>query len=306
MKRVNKWLIDNFGYSKKEINGSIVMLLIICFSFVALHGYDYFKYASNEDSREKDLQVLEKWKAELKWKEEQVEKFVEAGNKSKLGAFRKFDPNKVSEEELLEMNLSAYLASNWNKYLQKGGKFSKESDILKLYGMDQAIYDELKPYLAIEKSLRKVIEVKEADVGVIKKVDLPIEKIDINLATSEQLQLVRGIGPAYSQRIVKYRNALGGFYSKSQLREVYGLNSETVDALWQRFDLDSTKCCAKLSLNAVVLDSLRKQPYISYSQAKALIAFRDQHGKLSSWTEVSEIKTIPDSVIQKLKPYFEF
>ena len=51
---------------------------------------------------------------------------------------------------------------------------------------------------------------------------------DLNTASAEDLQRVRGIGPTLSERIVKFRTRLGGFSENDQLKEVYGLTEEIV------------------------------------------------------------------------------
>jgi len=50
-----------------------------------------------------------------------------------------------------------------------------------------------------------------------------IKPISINKANAEELQAVRGIGPALAERIVNYRDANGGFKSLDQLKEVRGI-----------------------------------------------------------------------------------
>lgn len=303
MNPISQWLRENFGYSKKEINGSFVLLLIVWVSFLGIHAFDYYRYATNEYSPEKDLEVLGKWAAELKWAQKEVDKFVESREEALPLRPQPFDPNKVSRDELLAMNVPSYLASNWSKYVASGGKFFKKADVLKLYGMDSTTYEALEPYLAIEgqEFARNGPEMPKAEGPAEKR-----RMIDINVATPEELQKVRGIGPAFSKRIVKYRNALGGFHSRGQLLEVYGLPDSTAEAVWKKFMLDSAACCRKVLVNTVSFDSLRRQPYLSYNQARAIIAFRDQHGPFTDWSDLAEIKIIPDSTIQKLKPYFDF
>ena len=46
---------------------------------------------------------------------------------------------------------------------------------------------------------------------------------DFFASTVEDWQKLRGVGPSFSKRIVKFRDRLGGFYSIEQVGETYGL-----------------------------------------------------------------------------------
>lgn len=57
---------------------------------------------------------------------------------------------------------------------------------------------------------------------------LPAGVIDLNLATSEELQTVDGIGPVMAQRIIDYRAQIGKFTSVDQLLDVKGIGAKTL------------------------------------------------------------------------------
>ena len=50
-----------------------------------------------------------------------------------------------------------------------------------------------------------------------------VRSISINKGTAEELEMVRGIGPALAERIIEYRQANGGFKSLDELKEVRGI-----------------------------------------------------------------------------------
>ena len=56
--------------------------------------------------------------------------------------------------------------------------------------------------------------------------------ININTATSTQLQALPGIGPTYAQRIIDYRSANGPFTSASQLLNISGIGEKRLAAIW--------------------------------------------------------------------------
>lgn len=134
-----------------------------------------------------------------------------------------------------------------------------------------------------------------------KKIAAPIIKKDLNKANAEELQKVRGIGPAFSKRIIKFRSALGGFYDLRQLNEVYGLKPETIEEIVKHFEITSE--VEKFNINSDSAKVLASHPYISYDLAWVMINYRKVHGDFESGEELKKVKALDDSTFIKLKPY---
>ena len=105
-----------------------------------------------------------------------------------------------------------------------------------------------------------------------------------------------------SKRIVAYRKRLGGFVLEEQLDEVYGLKPEVLERLKQRCSLISPANIQKISLQNTSLEELAQLPYLSYYEARRIVAFRTKNGSLSS-TELGRIQGFDSLKIKRLTLY---
>ena len=130
-------------------------------------------------------------------------------------------------------------------------------------------------------------------------------QIDLNNADTTTLQLLKGIGPAFARRIVRYRERLGGFVSVDQLLEVYGFTPALLDLIEPYIGVDSTSV-RRMPVNSIGLKAFIKHPYVDYYFARDLINLRS-HGVVFSGAD--DLRTIPnasDTLLERLLPYLEF
>jgi len=132
-----------------------------------------------------------------------------------------------------------------------------------------------------------------------------LNQIPFSEADSITLQIVPGIGQATAGRIIKYRENLGGFHSKSQLIEVFGVKEQTAIAVWDFFVFEPN-IFRKIKINSVALEDLSSHPYISYGEAKVLIAYRNQHGRFKVAEDLLKVKIFKVEWVEKIKPYLDF
>lgn len=64
------------------------------------------------------------------------------------------------------------------------------------------------------------------------------ELIRINVASSEELLELSGIGPVIAQRIIDYRNAHGPFKSKDALQDVKGIGIKKLEKFQDQISLE--------------------------------------------------------------------
>lgn len=220
-----------------------------------------------------------------------------------------FDPNTTTLNEWVKMGFTNRQAEVILKYRNKGGSFNKKEDFKKLYIIDDETYRIFEPYINISKDREKTYsEVNESSTQLEynDKKERVISKresvIEINAADSVELLKIRGVGPVFASRIIKYRTKLGGFYSVDQLREVYGMDSVRLAGIYDQIAIDSSKI-KKIQFNKANLADLRKHPYIDYYTAKALLDKRIQTGGFTDYRLIKSILDRKTGLFFKLKPY---
>lgn len=57
------------------------------------------------------------------------------------------------------------------------------------------------------------------------------DKIDLNTATSEELQMLNGVGPSTADAIIQYRDAHGKFKTVDELANVKGIGDKKLEKL---------------------------------------------------------------------------
>lgn len=130
------------------------------------------------------------------------------------------------------------------------------------------------------------------------------ETIELNSADTTILKKIPGIGSSYASRIVKYRASLGGFSSKNQLKEVWGMTSELYEGITPYITLE--RKIKRIRINSLSLDELRKHPYINYKQAKVIVDIRTRKGNIKSINRLALLDEFTEKDIKRLSPYLSF
>ncbi len=135
---------------------------------------------------------------------------------------------------------------------------------------------------------------------------LPGSKQDLNAANATELQTVRGIGPVLSQRILKFRDALGGFLHESQLHDVYGLSPQVAREAMKLFKVVDPPDISPLAINEASPEELSGLIYLNRQMAEEIVRYRNAYGNFSNPSELAQLLGIPEDRIDRIALYLQF
>jgi DNA uptake protein ComE-like DNA-binding protein len=202
-----------------------------------------------------------------------------------------FNPNNLPADKWLKLGLGQHQVQVIKNYEAKGGRFYSKGDLKKIYSITPEDYKRLEPYIDLPE--KSSFAAKSDDV------------VEINTADSAKLTGIRGIGGGFAKSIIRYRDRLGGFYRKEQLKEVFGIDSLMYLEIAPYIKVDARKV-SKINLNKATVNSLLVFPYLTYKQKNAIVEYHSQHGDYNMLADLKNIPIIDDGILLKIEPYISF
>lgn len=290
--RYLKTIIRNyFGFSQKETNATVVLLLAMLLIAVVPFMLDAAWQPDFKAIQQKDQQKLDSLLAILA---KNIE--VQVPQRTAI------NPNTADSIALLQAGFPHWLIKRVITYRTKVKPFQVKADVQKVYGMKPTIYEKVAPYLLLPDSLPNEITQKAPTFkNNISKAKTTIKAFDLNKVDTIQLKEMKGIGSKLAARIVKYRTQLGGFVDKQQLSEIYGLSPEVVQSLQEVTYIAKDFQPKQIIVHQATFKELNSHPYISYEATKRILNYTKKQ-KITSWETLEEL--INDKLPIYWKSYF--
>lgn len=201
-----------------------------------------------------------------------------------------FDPNTASKDLFLQTGLSSHLTGIILKFRAKGARFNRAEDLLKVFGMNDSILNLLRPYLEFPQINEPVANTRQFIV-------------DINQSDTILLKQLPGIGSVLANRIVRFRESLGGFISTNQLLEVYGLRDSTLQKIQPYIDLSMN--IRRIRINQD-LPLSKSHPYLSIKDSQIIANYIRQNGPIAAPEQLKQLLAFEQNFWDKIIPYLSF
>ncbi len=313
---MNNFIKQYFSFNKRERSGIFILIFIILILIITNYLLPLFSENKQVDFSEFDKEIAV-FETSQKAIQDSIKKAYSQKTfnnkkqktiifKKKLSPF-KFNPNGLSVEKWKKLGLTENQIKVIKNYEKRGGKFYKKEDLKKIYSITKKEYKILEPFIVIPETKKSKPEPEPKKIKQKSKYNLTTKTkpliIELNSVDSIQLIKLPGIGPVFSQRIIKYRDLLGGFNSSGQLLEVYGFDSSRYFNILPFIKID-TALIKKLNINSASFKELLKHPYISFDFTKHIVNTRKKE-KFSTFEQLKNTGYLTDSLYSNLLPYLE-
>lgn len=298
-----------FSFSKGERIAIITILAIIIGLVVACVLRPTRKSLSESSLHNLDSLLALRQAAIEEHQQKQVEKPQEV---AELHPFP-FNPNTMTEEEGQRLGLTDRQIRNILNYRDKGGKFYAKKDLAKLYTISEEEFAQLEPFIVLPEISRNTYSqstsknqdnqaVVEEQPKIAKKA-IPI--VDLNTVDSLTLVELPQIGAYTASRILAFREKLGGYVDKEQLRDVKGMDSARF-ATVEPYIIIGDAEPVKIDVNRDDFKTLVHHPYLNYEQVKRIVNQREKRGMIKNWAQLEALIKDDGEVNPLLEFYVKF
>ncbi len=219
-----------------------------------------------------------------------------------------FDPNTISADSLQLLGFPAWQARSLLRYRgDRPRTFRRATDLRRVSSLDSALVEDVLELVTIA-PLPAPAPAAAPDSPTNRsftKAPLPAPaSFDINTSDTTAWKSLPGIGSYRAKRIVRFRQALGGFASIRQVGDTRGLPDSTFQLI-QPF-LKQSPVFRPLPLNKATYDELYRHPYINRNLANSIVRNREKFGRFNGPEDLRRLRLITEQNLPQLLPYFSF
>lgn len=282
---------SHFKFTREQRNGIFLLLLII---ITAQSFYLFIEFPTKEVSIDK---------AELNEFQKEIDSLKSIETENSKPKIFPFNPNFISDYKGYTLGMSSEEINRLIKYRAQNKWINSKAQFQSVTKVSDSLLSIISPYF---KFPDWVINPKPK-TNVNYQNDFPktfSQKIDLNMASANQLQQINGIGKKLSARIIKFRNKFkGGFIADIQLQDVYGISPEVLERVFGEFTVKTPRQIEKININSATIDQLVTIQHIDYELAYEIINQRTLRDGYTSFDELLKVKDFPIDKIEIIKLY---
>lgn len=286
---------SHFWYNKRQRNGILFLTtLILALQFL----YFFIDFTSDE-------KIIES--AEAIRLQQRIDSLKLLALENQQPKIFPFNPNFISDFKGYQLGMNPTEIDQLLAFRKTGRFINSAEEFQQVTKISDSLLQIISPYFQFPEWV--TADNKKSNFSRENKTetknqlaDTSIKK-DLNLATTEELQSVYGIGEKLANRIITYRTSLQGYSYDEQLYEVYYLEKITAEKVLQRFSVQQKPDIKKVNLNKATFKEILNLPYIDYGLTKRIFNYRKQVNSIENLDELKKIDSFPLEKFDRIALY---
>ena len=283
---------DPFVISKRSKRGLLVLILaslgLIFFPRVYMFFQKEEAFVINSEK------IAEFERTHKKFKKRNYSNYYSKKKKYKAPD-SKFNPNTYTLSDWINLGLSEKQSVVILKFTARG--IYTEEDLKRIFVIPDVLFELIRDSVVYPERFQNTPNQES-----FKKQAKQITLINLNTADTTEFMKIYGIGAFYAKQIIRYREKLGGYFTKEQLFEVWKMTTEAYDKIKDHVFI-SEKDVKRININSVTIEELKVHPYLKWNQANSIIKMRIQRNGFKNIEEIKESVLIDSETYEKLFPY---
>ena len=286
-----KYLKSHFWYNRSQRNGVLFLVFII----VILQLTYFFVDFSSNDKVEINSNKIAQFQKE-------IDSFKKIETENRKPKIYPFNPSFLTDYRGYQLGMSTEEIDRLLQHRNEGKYINSAQEFQQVTKINDSLLKTMQPYFKFPDWVVNK-NAKASKKQRVNEENLP--KQDLNSATAQELTSVNGIGEKLSQRIINYRNKLGGFLLNDQLFEVWYLDKDVAERVLQRFTVIDKPIIEKINVNTATFKEVLSIVYIDYELTKKIFNYRDEVAELQSIDELKKIDEFPIEKFERIALYLE-
>ena len=283
---------DPFVISKRSKRGLLVLILaslgLIFFPRVYMFFQKEEAFVINSE------QITEFERTHKKFEKRNYSNYYSKKKKYKAPD-SKFNPNTYKLSDWINLGLSEKQSVVILKFTSRG--IYNEEDLNRIFVIPDVLFELIRDSVIYPERIQNTPNQES-----FKKQAKQITLINLNTADTTEFMKIYGIGAFYAKQIIRYREKLGGYFTKEQLFEVWKMTPEAYDKIKDHVFI-SEKDVKRININSVTIEELKVHPYLKWNQANSIVKMRMQRNGFKNIEEIKGSVLIDSETYEKLFPY---
>lgn len=283
---------SHFRYNKSQRSGILFLVITI----VSLQLFFFLSDFSSKETTTLTNSEFEAFNSEI-----DSLKSVELEN-TKLKIYS-FNPNYITDFKGYQLGMSVEEIDRLHKFRKEGKFINSIKQFQDVTQVSDSLINNISPYFKFPDWVNlKKDNLKSKEQVYSKKV---IAKQDINTATNQDFEKIKGVGEKLANRIVNYRTKLQGFSENNQIFEVWYLDKEVANRILEVYEVKNLPIIQKININQATFKQVLAIPYIDYELTKRIFNYKNEVIEIQTIEELKKIDGFPLEKFNRIALYLE-